>query len=223
MATHYNPLIATDGLVLCVDPANNRSYPASGTSAFDISGNNHVATLSSDQLYENSNGGIFSIATTGNSITVPNSPFLESIVDEVSICVWVKLNDQQTNYNNFLVKSPFSGTLGIRGSDGYIVWYSTLRNWLVGYDGPTSDRTKNNSPWRYFCFTYDGSYQRAYRNGKEFNSIATSGQFSTNSGSLNVVATSFSGEVGPATIHNKALTSNQILDNFNSMRWRFNV
>ena len=38
MGTNYNPRIVTDGLVLCLDAANPRSYPASGTSAttFDL-------------------------------------------------------------------------------------------------------------------------------------------------------------------------------------------
>jgi hypothetical protein len=38
MATHYNPRIVTDGLVLCLDAANPKSYPGSGNTWKDLSG-----------------------------------------------------------------------------------------------------------------------------------------------------------------------------------------
>lgn len=45
MGTQYSPKIVTDGLVLCVDAANPKSYSGSGTSWNDISGNGSTATL----------------------------------------------------------------------------------------------------------------------------------------------------------------------------------
>ena len=38
MGTAYNPTIVTDGLVLCLDAANSRSYPKSGTAWSDLAG-----------------------------------------------------------------------------------------------------------------------------------------------------------------------------------------
>jgi hypothetical protein len=38
MGISYNPRIITDGLVLCLDAANRKSYPGSGTTWFDLSG-----------------------------------------------------------------------------------------------------------------------------------------------------------------------------------------
>jgi hypothetical protein len=39
MGLGHNPKIATDGLVLCLDAANQKSYPGSGTVWGDLSGN----------------------------------------------------------------------------------------------------------------------------------------------------------------------------------------
>jgi len=39
MATRYSPAIVTSGLVLCLDAANRKSYPGSGTTWSDLSGN----------------------------------------------------------------------------------------------------------------------------------------------------------------------------------------
>ena len=36
MGTTYNPAIVTDGLVLCLDAANKRSYPGTGTTWSDL-------------------------------------------------------------------------------------------------------------------------------------------------------------------------------------------
>jgi hypothetical protein len=39
MGIAYNPRTITDGLVLCLDAANSKSYPGSGTTWTDLSGN----------------------------------------------------------------------------------------------------------------------------------------------------------------------------------------
>jgi hypothetical protein len=45
MATNYSPKIVTDRLVLCLDAANVKSYPGSGTVWKDLSGNGNDAHL----------------------------------------------------------------------------------------------------------------------------------------------------------------------------------
>ena len=45
MGLAHSPSIVTDGLVLCVDAANTKSYPGSGTTWTDISGKGHNGTL----------------------------------------------------------------------------------------------------------------------------------------------------------------------------------
>lgn len=45
MSCHAGPDIVDDGLVLYLDAANERSYPGSGTTWYDLSGNNNDFTL----------------------------------------------------------------------------------------------------------------------------------------------------------------------------------
>jgi hypothetical protein len=48
MAISYNSKIVTNGLVLCLDAANPRSYPGTGTNWFDVSGlGNHHTIIGS--------------------------------------------------------------------------------------------------------------------------------------------------------------------------------
>lgn len=46
MSLAHSPSIVTSGLILCLDAANTKSYPGSGTSWYDISGNGYQATMS---------------------------------------------------------------------------------------------------------------------------------------------------------------------------------
>ena len=41
MAFHYSPNIVTDGLILCYDPANTKSFVSGSTSIFDLSQNKY--------------------------------------------------------------------------------------------------------------------------------------------------------------------------------------
>jgi uncharacterized delta-60 repeat protein len=60
LAIHYNSKISTDGLVLCLDAANSKSYPGSGTTWTDLSGNGNNGTLTNGPTYNSSNLGSLS-------------------------------------------------------------------------------------------------------------------------------------------------------------------
>jgi len=57
MGLSHSPSIVTDGLILCLDAANRRSYPGSGTSWLDLSGRGNNASLVNGMVYETTNGG----------------------------------------------------------------------------------------------------------------------------------------------------------------------
>jgi len=60
MGTFYNSNISTDGLVLCLDAANPRSYPGSGSTWYDLSGNGNHADLATGSMgLENWSNGTF--------------------------------------------------------------------------------------------------------------------------------------------------------------------
>jgi hypothetical protein len=45
MGIAYNPRTITDGLVLCLDAANPKSYPGSGTTWTDLSGRGNYSII----------------------------------------------------------------------------------------------------------------------------------------------------------------------------------
>ena len=57
MAINYSPKIIRDGLVLCLDAANPKSYPGTGTAWTDLSGSGNNGTLVNGPVYSSANGG----------------------------------------------------------------------------------------------------------------------------------------------------------------------
>jgi hypothetical protein len=51
MALSHSPKIVTDGLVLCLDAGDGKSYSGSGTTWTDRSGNGNNGTLTNDPTF----------------------------------------------------------------------------------------------------------------------------------------------------------------------------
>lgn len=58
MSVKGGPKIITDGLLLYLDAANEKSYPGSGTIWNDLSGNGNNGDLINNVVYDTENNGI---------------------------------------------------------------------------------------------------------------------------------------------------------------------
>jgi len=80
MSFVHSPKIVTDGLVLALDAGNTKSYPGSGTTWFDLSGNNNHFTLYNSPTFNSSKYFTFdgiddyiqysSLLNVGNTFTI---------------------------------------------------------------------------------------------------------------------------------------------------------
>ena len=57
MAFGNGPRVVTDGLVLTLDASDRNSYPGSGTTWFDVSGNNYSGSLTNGPTFSSNNAG----------------------------------------------------------------------------------------------------------------------------------------------------------------------
>jgi len=210
--------IVTNGLVLDLDAAKRDSYPGSGTVWNDISGNGNNGSLTNGPLYSTEGGGSFYFDGTNDTATVLSSPSLLTITSQISVCFWVKLGSIANNYASFFTKSGFATNLGIRGGDGFTIWYSSIGNWVAGRSG-----VFNNGSWACMCYNYDGTSQKIYRNGNQILTRAITGSFTTSSNNLIVATNSFNGWLGHSTIYNRALTPSEITQNYNALKGRYGL
>ncbi len=89
--TVYGPNIVTDGLVLYLDAANTKSYPGSGTTWYDLSGNNKNFSISDINTFAYNSSGYFTM--TGGGINCAN-PITDNLL---CTCVfWIKTTDVQS-------------------------------------------------------------------------------------------------------------------------------
>lgn len=70
MGLNHSPKIVTNGLVLCLDAANPKSYPGSGTTWFNLCGSVN-GTFVNGPTFSNVNGGVIVLDGIDDYIDVP--------------------------------------------------------------------------------------------------------------------------------------------------------
>ena len=89
MAVSYNPSIVTDGLVLCLDAANPRSYPGTGSTWFDLTKNAYDLTIYGSPTFNQS--GYFTFGNNQTTQYMMRFPF-ENPTDNVTYSCWFRSN-----------------------------------------------------------------------------------------------------------------------------------
>ena len=116
MGLNHSPKISTDGLVLCLDAANPRSYPKSGTTWSDLAGANDGTLTNMDASNFNSgNGGVLSFDGTNENLTIPSVTFN-------SIELWCYRTQTFSNWHYL-----FDARTGM--SNGWFATNSIGNNW----------------------------------------------------------------------------------------------
>lgn len=96
--------IETTGLTLYVDAGISDSYPGTGTSWFDISGNGHVGTLNGGPTYTTNVGGEFNF--DGSNDYVSFSTYQSPADDNTTTFTW--------NIWMYRIGTTFDPVMGVR-------------------------------------------------------------------------------------------------------------
>jgi hypothetical protein len=216
-----------DNLILNLDAGDLASYPGSGTTWFDLSGNSLNGTLT--------NGPTFSFSDSSSSIVFDRSNDYVTISDNSLLNNFTNMTLEvivrYTTTNNQIFAQKWNYTLG---SDGYTLeifnsvivaaCYSAGANYL---SVSTSGYPINNT--YHIILTLSGSTQTLYINGV---SVATnsSGSVPNISGTnftigsrSNLAGSYFGGNVYLTKFYNRALSAAEILQNFNFYRTRYGI
>ena len=104
MGVAYNSRIVTDGLVLCLDAGNSKSYPGSGTTWTDLSGNGNTGTLSATSIgYDSANGGSLVFDGTDDYVNLGDKfNIIQGTID-----FWIKSNVTIDNNSTGVNYRPF--------------------------------------------------------------------------------------------------------------------
>jgi hypothetical protein len=215
--------IVFNGLVLNLDAANTVSYPGSGTTWRDVSGNGNNGTLVNNPTYSAGGGGYFSFGSAGSQRTS-----------------FTYQTPQQTASTSFTWSI---WTYPVANSDGYV---------LMGYRGTTPLKFYKLTTqkfemypaeifhlftlnvWQNICVIYDGTQagtanmkmyvngtQVGLRDGQQPDLLSSNMPFYV--GGDPTAGEYATARIGQVSIYNRALTTQEITQNFNALRGRFGI
>ena len=232
MSFHHSPKIVTDGLVLCLDAANKKSYSGSGTIWRDLSGNNNNGNLVSSPSFTDN---VFNF-TGNNYITTPLNIYSQDN-SIFSINLWFK-----ATANGVILGQTTAANNGT--NDGWVAAvYIDSNNklrvtcfWGIGTGGGyvTSNDVIYNK-WYNIVHTFDSSNnRRVYIDGLLVSTIngAQASYSSTfylilGAGAANSwpsdPATGMRGSISNFSFYRKVLSQVEILQNYNATKGRFNL
>jgi len=221
MGFYRGPKIITEGLALFVDAASRRSYPGSGTTLFDLSGNNLNGTLTNGPTF-NSNGYL-DFDGTNDYISIDTYTFGNG---NWTVSMWV-------NADNITVSNLLSNTSGgpVANAFGFDSSKIHYRNYDGAWQTHNGSTTLTTGTWHHLTWinyvgasASDGT-MKMYVDGVADSSIFNS--YTTNGGPCNAIGSNwfskFNGRISNCQFYNESLTDTQIEQNYNTIKSRFGL
>ena len=237
MATHYNSRIARSGLMLQLDAGNTKRYPGRGTTWSDISGQSNTCTLVDGPTYSNGTISFDGTANRGH-VSSPSGKFSwtpdTTFNQAYTFDIWVKTSDT----SGYILSKPWNGA----GQYNYRVSANSFNI----ESGATIDSillpaSVSSGAWVNVVCWVNAANMGYYVNSTTSSSkahvctgnIPSGGNingevclmslYPYSSGWAGNTAFSIVGNLASVRIYNKVLTAAEVDQNFNAMRWRFNV
>ena len=220
------PLGVTSGLVLYLDAANARSYPKSGTTWFDRSGNGNNGTLVNGVGYNGSNYGSLSFDGVDDRVNVSSSALG---ISSGTLCFWIKsatpkdiYNSQSGDWNQNTLWAgdvyASTGNLTFRYSNGT----------LYPGDVTISSSLVFDNQFHFVCTTWTTGGERAIWLDGTKRAFLTGTLQCTPSATLEIGYKSWSayhynGGIYSIASYNRALSAAEVKQNYNATKSRYGL
>jgi len=230
MAIYKNtPPVVTSGLILYADPANKNSYVSGSLTVTNLQ-DNTTGSFNVAPGYSPSNAGTIyfsgSVRTVLTFLTSSNFDTIQTN-NSLTLSVWFKTPSTGSfrdvvGINKAAGNNPFC----IRFTDANRLFYDTT----VGgtrYTPAIRDPMPTDT-WIHACVTFGNNLIVTYYNGIQANTQATSGTikaFDSNNFGIggSIGYGDFIGNISNFQLYNRALTTSEVLQNYNATKTRFNL
>ena len=225
MSLGHGPSVVRTGLILALDAANIKSYPGTGTTWYDLSGNGAHGTINGTVSFVSSGSQSYF-----NFATASDSNYISSNVSQNYVDVSIVFQPDFTRVGDAsiagLIADSTAATatddsLRFNGVNGTGPWNITARNPGDANDwaNPTATTYYVNSVvsnilvsgWNIF-----GGYRT--NQGASFPA-----NFSYFLGSSGLTGRGFQGKIAAVYMYNRQLTAIEQTQNFNALRGRYSI
>lgn len=232
MAFDNGPKVVTNALVLALDAADRNSYPGSGTSWRDVSGNDNNGTLTNGPTFNSANGGSIVFDGVDDNVNCGNKSSL-AITGDMSVSAWVYFNSFDT-YCGIIGKTSggipapydYYSFINPGNSTTYMVFYRG--NGGASFQFASSSININTNVWCNVAATMQGTSVTHYLNGMS-NGTGTLSATIADGGTNAIVGnradsgTDMNGRISNIQLYNRALSASEILQNYNATKTRFGL
>ena len=238
MPNYYGPRIVTDGLVLCLDAGNTKSYPTSGTDWTDISRNTNNGALTNGPTFSATDGGSIGFDGTDDFVSITNPATFRN--QNFAVSVWLNPLTQNTAIISMIdfdhATVPSQGWV-LQSEDAttnryyYLVWHDGTQFQPVGGFGAGLGIQVTTSRWQNIVYSKNGTSLLGYLNGTQvYNRTGTSSNVnyvaSRNfriGSCIGAASRVFKGNISQFHVYNRALSAAEILQNYNATKGRFKL
>jgi hypothetical protein len=225
----WDDSIVKSGLVLNLDASYKSSYPATGSTWFDISGSgNNNGTFTNGPIFGTANGGQITFDGINDYILVNNNSSLN--LTNLTVSAWVK--PITNNYSPIMFRY-----FNITSYNGWHLYYSGTkfaasgRETSAAYLNITSTNNYAINNWYNLTWTKSGNTWSLYINGVLDNSLNLGvGNVIFTNNNLTIGSEYTTGSagfsninIGNVNIYNRPLSTSEILQNFNATKSRFGL
>ncbi|MDW7641544.1 MAG: LamG domain-containing protein [Nitrosarchaeum sp.] len=225
MGLSHSPSLVMNGLVLALDAGNSKSYPGSGTTWTDLSGNSNTGTLTNGPTYSSANGGSLSFDGVNDYIDFPTTLSNQFSSKSITVFTFAKISSVVSKNTLLSFNGAFNFFLpGSRlGPTQQLYWDSTT-SWK---GGTTTSWTTNQ--WYQLAWTIDSSRNILfYINGiLDYSSTILVDFSPTNNTAVRIgfanAGEYATGNISNTQIYNRALFAAEVSQNFNALRGRYGI
>ena len=244
MASLGGPHIVTDGLVLSLDAANTKSYQSGSTTWFDRSGRGNNGTLVNGPTFDSANGGYIRCDGTNDFIEVSDNSLLDFGSGNFTVEYWFRKLTTTVAYGNIWGPNKWN-TGALRGTNEWSldigngtsgngnIYSFTVEVGTTFYSTGGSSETLALNTWYQIVGIRNGGSLQTYIDGVLKQNVSPSGFTSSsvinnvgrvlriNNSNLNQFYTN--ADNASLRIYNRALTTQEVLQNFDATKGRFGL
>jgi hypothetical protein len=225
MAFFRGPQIVKEGLVLALDAANTKSYPGTGTVWKDLSGNGNNGTLINGVGYNSDNNGSLVFDGVNDFVDGVHNTQI-NITGDITVECWFRVTNTRTDWVRVFGKGDATNrTVGL--------WYNQLSSvFLYQRYGSTNmgivyTATVSLNTWYHMVGTSSGNNHTLYLNNVIRGTSTMGTTFASSTDPYKVgygnIHTYHIGNVSNCRTYNRALTANEVFQNFNATKGRYDL